>query len=349
MTSEQFKLQLLEIFYQDMHRTEKDNYDAFRFGYDGVDRSTLFDASRRARFMSWFNTNIEAIFRTFSHLADQRSRDLYVDILRFKLAGHLHVRINNHIAALAPQVEAFKAAASARPSSAAVGGVFGNLVEYNVDWQGNRYDVHTIQDGLVATLVYRQYFFERDGVRIAPQAGDFVIDGGSCTGDTVAVFREAVGPSGHVYAFDPVQVHVDLCKLNTSRDDYRNTTVFPYGVGERSIDAPMISLTHYHPGYHPSNNEEPVPLRRIDDLVIDGKIERVDFLKLDIEGAEMSALRGAEAAIRRFRPKLAISIYHQPNDFFEIADFIWNLGMGYRLYLDHYTIHEEETVLYAMV
>jgi hypothetical protein len=68
---------------------------------------------------------------------------------------------------------------------------------------------------------------------------------------------------------------------------------------------------------------------------------------MDIEGAELAALRGAERTLRRDRPRLAISLYHKPEDFYEIPEFLAGLGAGYRLYMDHYTIHEEETVLFA--
>ena len=78
-------------------------------------------------------------------------------------------------------------------------------------------------------------------------------------------------------------------------------------------------------------------------------VPRLDFIKMDIEGSELSALRGAESSIRRWQPKLAISLYHRPEDFFSIPLWIDALGVGYRLFLDHYSIHNEETVLYASV
>ena len=73
----------------------------------------------------------------------------------------------------------------------------------------------------------------------------------------------------------------------------------------------------------------------------------MDFIKLDIEAAEMSALRGAERTLRRFRPRLAISVYHKEEDLIDIPQFIAALDLGYRLYLDHFTIHAEETILFA--
>jgi hypothetical protein len=60
------------------------------------------------------------------------------------------------------------------------------------------------------------------------------------------------------------------------------------------------------------------------------------------------ALRGGERSIRRWKPKLAISLYHRPEDFFVIPLWLDALGLGYRFHLDHYSIHHEETVLYAV-
>jgi len=78
-----------------------------------------------------------------------------------------------------------------------------------------------------------------------------------------------------------------------------------------------------------------------------GEVKRIDFLKLDVEGAELDALRGGLNSILRFRPKMAISLYHKPNDLFEIIRFVSRAFPFYELYLDHYTIHREETVLYC--
>jgi hypothetical protein len=92
-----------------------------------------------------------------------------------------------------------------------------------------------------------------------------------------------------------------------------------------------------------------MPTTTIDSIVAANNVPRIDFIKMDIEGSELGALNGAEAAIRRWRPKLAISLYHRPEDFFSIPLWIDGLALGYKLYLDHYTIHSEETVLYATV
>jgi hypothetical protein len=85
----------------------------------------------------------------------------------------------------------------------------------------------------------------------------------------------------------------------------------------------------------------------LDDLIGGPGLQRVDFIKMDIEGAELEALRGAESVLKQFKPKLAISVYHNFKDFWTIPQYLAQLGLGYRFYLRHFTIHAEETVLFA--
>lgn len=85
----------------------------------------------------------------------------------------------------------------------------------------------------------------------------------------------------------------------------------------------------------------------IDDFVREHNVPRVDFIKMDIEGSELAALIGAQQVIGQFRPRLAVSLYHRPSDFFEIPLWLSDCFPWYDLHLEHYTIHHEETVLFA--
>jgi len=84
---------------------------------------------------------------------------------------------------------------------------------------------------------------------------------------------------------------------------------------------------------------------KIDD-VLNG--EKASFIKMDIEGAELNALRGATNTIRQFRPQLAICLYHTPEDILEIPLFIKSIEPDYKFYIRHYTLCDGETVLYAI-
>ena len=69
---------------------------------------------------------------------------------------------------------------------------------------------------------------------------------------------------------------------------------------------------------------------------------------MDIEGAEMEALKGAESIIKSQKPKLAICVYHKEQDMTEIPIFIKKLVPEYKLFMRHYSNDAGETVLYAV-
>lgn len=84
------------------------------------------------------------------------------------------------------------------------------------------------------------------------------------------------------------------------------------------------------------------------DSVIDSG-DRVTMIKMDIEGSELEALKGAKKTIQRDKPKLAICIYHKPEDLWEIPLYIKELVPEYRLYIRHHSFGQSETVLYAVI
>lgn len=83
----------------------------------------------------------------------------------------------------------------------------------------------------------------------------------------------------------------------------------------------------------------------LDDLAGD---EDVTYIKLDVEGAERKALQGAEKIIRKNHPRLAVSIYHKPEDILELPEYILSLHGDYRFYIRHYQMSPCETILYAL-
>ena len=77
-----------------------------------------------------------------------------------------------------------------------------------------------------------------------------------------------------------------------------------------------------------------------------GREKKVDFIKLDIEGAEMNALKGAVQTIRRFKPKLAVALYHSIDDFERIPKLIREILPEYKFWFSHSTIYMEESMLF---
>lgn len=67
-------------------------------------------------------------------------------------------------------------------------------------------------------------------------------------------------------------------------------------------------------------------------------LPRVDYIKLDIEGAELDMLHGAAKTITRFKPKMAVSAYHKPEDLWTLATYIKSLRADYEFEFRHYQV-----------
>jgi len=100
-----------------------------------------------------------------------------------------------------------------------------------------------------------------------------------------------------------------------------------------------------------SNCRQDIIERNLDSIELDRFVvqnkTRIDFIKMDIEGAEPNALRGAEETIRRDRPALQICLYHSPEHLWEIPEYVKSLVPGYTFHIGHHGIIRTDTVLYA--
>ncbi len=90
-----------------------------------------------------------------------------------------------------------------------------------------------------------------------------------------------------------------------------------------------------------------VSVTTIDDYYLDQNL-KISFLKMDIEGAELEAISGGIETIKRDRPYLAISIYHTPEQMYEIPFFLMNNLENYQWEIGHYSYGFNETVLYGI-
>ncbi len=350
----QFLDDILSRFFAVIHDHPDNNYDAERFSFDGIDRSGDFEPSAHKDYLQFLIRNHGALHDACGLLEDDRSRKTFVDLLLFRLAGHLHVRLDTNNKEHWDARERARRLSSTR-SQLRYEGMFGPLQHFeDVPCNGSFLAVDCWPLNVAWTFFLRQYFFERGGVAIRAEPGDHVIDAGACFGDTALAFAASVGVSGRVYTFETLDTHLEIIRHNLRQNPrFANVIdVFPFGLGDTSNpDAKPIGTDGVlAPGFtlHGIDDEDLLPVRTVDDLVWSGDIDKVDFIKMDIEGYELKALHGAEETIRRFKPKLAVSIYHRPQEMYEIPAFLADLGVGYAFYLEHYTIHREETVLYAV-
>jgi len=218
-----------------------------------------------------------------------------------------------------------------------------NRIGYPIELFSTASGIHTL-------FIARQYEYRKRTPPIQAEAGDCVIDGGGCWGDTALYFAHAVGPGGRVYTFEFVPNNLEVLRRNLHLNVQLEGRVKIVEAAlwdrcgeqlEYAARGPATSLSD-------GSGSLRVPTTTIDELVNSQHLARVDLIKMDIEGAELRGLKGAEETIRRFRPKLAISAYHRHEDLVVIPDYLASLDVGYSLYLDHFTIYEGETVLFAI-
>lgn len=354
-----FRASIIDGIYSNMYGRLADNYDYNRFSFDGVDRSNQVAVMDHAHYLKQLLQHIDAYYTVYLLLANQSSRDLFLRVILFRCMGHPHIRIKEErtwssIQALFAKAESYQVGTSPLHFE---GLMFGPLRHFeNVPtetgpvqldcWPGNL--VYGLGDHALA----RQYYYHAEDIRVRPEAGDQVIDCGACFGETAVFFASSVGPAGHVYSFDPLPHHVDVIKLNVQQNGLQErVTVIPAAVGARSnhiADAGERFRDLNSPGFSMHGKEDQFPVLSIDDMVARHGVQKVDFIKMDIEGFEMEALKGAMGTIAAHRPKLAISLYHRIEDFYALPLFLQEHFPFYHFYLDHYTIFGEETVLYAI-
>lgn len=311
-------------------------------------RSAAKDAVEeyRAGFMTFMTSNWEGLSETFRLLEDAYSKNLFVDLLAFRAIGQNNVD-------LFPDREFYFAAlrhSGSMPATASEFSKFpgGQLInQFEVEIGGKCHKIDCLRDNIFFSFMLKQYFFSKYGIEIKPSRGDHAIDAGACFGDTALSFSAAVGSSGCVYCFDPLDVHLQIIRSNLQRNGIDNVMVIPAGLGESNEDGTPVR-NKVNPGFSAVENATKIPVHSIDALVEERVLARIDFIKMDIEGHELSALRGAENSIRRFLPKLAISLYHAWDDYIDIPRYIDGLNLGYRFYLENYTVSDGETVLYCV-
>jgi FkbM family methyltransferase len=156
-----------------------------------------------------------------------------------------------------------------------------------------------------------------DGVfNVTVQKNDVVIDAGAWIGDFSAY---AASKGATAYAFEPVKESFQwLCKTQML-NNINGGRIFPVQKGLGNTECDMNILVNGTGSTITGQQDrdsmtEKIFVTTLDKFVEENKLERVDFIKADIEGAERDMLRGATNVLRTFAPKLAICTYHIPDD-----------------------------------
>ena len=200
-----------------------------------------------------------------------------------------------------------------------------------------------IRDNLI-NYCYQDGPYERDGVRL--QRGDVVIDAGANYGLFSIIASKKIGETGKVFAFEPILKTREVLFKNIDINARKNIRAFPFSLGNTNGDRKFFlkkgNLGLSSGVFKLDGIIERVKERTIDNLVKKNKIERIDFIKADIEGMERNMLIGAEKTIKKFKPKLSICIYHLPNDPEVLEKIV-------KEFVPEYNIFKTKSKLYAWI
>ena len=195
----------------------------------------------------------------------------------------------------------------------------------------------------LAELSRKEQYFPKGIIELSDR--EVFVDGGAYTGDTLLTFmRLTGGKCSRCCAFEPDQATAARLQATVEKRGLRGVTVHNKGLWSAPATLPFAVWHGTSASAVSGAGAVSVEAETVDRAAPDAT-----FIKLDIEGAELEALKGAAETIRRSRPKLAVCVYHKPGDLFEIPLFIRSLVPEYRLFLRQHQPVSCETVLYAII
>jgi len=187
------------------------------------------------------------------------------------------------------------------------------------------------------------------------------VDVGANIGHHALIAASRVGDRGAIHAFEPAPAMFEALRRNMSRNGYRNVSCNNCALGDQAGLAQFhladISHSCAHSlgrTVHVTDRQVSVRVRTLDDYFVTAPINRLDVLKVDVEGAELMVLRGAERTIRQFRPLMVLEFSKHTTAFgYEAAELAQTLrNLEYELFTlgtMPLTLHSHSDELYYNV
>lgn len=188
--------------------------------------------------------------------------------------------------------------------------------------------------------VIREQYFDRV---IGLERGETFIDAGVFNCGTDIDFINRCPDYKEIIAFEPDPVLYSNCLNKVKSCQMRNITIHNVGLWNKKDR--LSFLMGGSGGCISDKGTVTVQLDALDHMLPEG----ASFIKMDIEGAELKALAGARNTIMNYKPKLAICVYHKPEDIIEIPLYLHEIVPEYTFYLRHHSKGDGETVLYAVI
>lgn len=207
---------------------------------------------------------------------------------------------------------------------------FRNVLQYRVTGKAQY---------LTECAVYPQYF-RKEIYELGEN--EIYVDAGAAQGDSILNFIQYVnGKYEKIYAFEAKKSYRAGMKELFSDE---KVEIIPMGLHEKPGKLFFVENQHGSMLSDTAVSSNEIEVTSLDDSIVG----RVSFIKMDIEGSEIPALKGGRRLIRENKPKLAICVYHLEADLWEIPLLIKQLVPEYKIYMrQHYEEMDWETVCYA--
>lgn len=193
------------------------------------------------------------------------------------------------------------------------------------------------------SLIEMPQYFSGDFIKL--QNDEVLVDCGAYNGDSIRDFLDKTkGRYDLIYAFEPDPQNVSGLRCFVHEHGLQNVEILPYGTYDRVTELYFQSNAGVYSKIDDDHGTV-IQTETIDNVL---NSNRVSFIKMDIEGAEIKALSGGRKSIERYRPILAISAYHKAEDIYTIINTIEQMVHGYRFYFRLHKVLAVDAIIYAV-
>lgn len=195
--------------------------------------------------------------------------------------------------------------------------------------------------------IYEGYLYCPENL-IELKKDEVIVDCGAFSGDTLNYFINDLGYKDF-YKYICFELNKDNCNNLTG-----NIKKLPKSIMEKiEIHNFGVSDKSNYIFYDKNSNASKIDDKgaekgrtiKLDEVL---SVKNATYIKMDIEGSELLALKGARQLIVETKPKLAVCLYHKIVDLWEIPKYINNTCSDYKIYIRHHSYMQNETVCYAL-
>lgn len=213
--------------------------------------------------------------------------------------------------------------------------VYRNLLEFRMTLN-HKYTLEAF------TLSLRQGIQDFDKLVVDNITGETCFyDVGGYDGQSTVDFIQSVKGYKKIFFFEPDKTIMEGTKRRLCR--YKNIEYFSAALGDKDTEI-YYDNSGGGNGRVCASGKQIVRMMRLDDFVSSSE----SYVKIDVEGFELSVLQGCEQAIRNYKPMLSVSLYHKPGDIHVLINKVMTWNPNYRVYMRHYTGTYADTRAYFL-